>query len=514
MKVTGERINETMVVSVELSAGLSCAWNWKILTPCHLDLLTQANFDILIASEPQEIISRPSNIFLSVASQQELGINTPISCWFVFHFPLTIQRHVVGLKTVSFNKTKVTLWVFGPGWVLKSRSSHWLNPQNPFLLFNEIAWPYLQLQFFMQFELVYCVWLQLQNSLSPVGIVHPLSWNRRRFPRRQNVNSPVWHLVAAAKNSSCVTEKSSRYHKFLSEMLFRHQRMIPFRNRYKVRPGGEAAAGTRTQDPELGLSLFMCCSISGIKVSLRHDTAPNSSLLRVIRPRGFCCSAMLTLAFEMSSMAAAPRGLGEHYWQQLICRFLFLNSREGLLWSCSRNLEISGGAAKFFRLLKFPKSSPTSFNSLYFWHSFRNPVVVIVNTFSENEPESDQTFPSSTSFSDTKIFSTDGFITHSGVSVPEEMWVKTAPHKLYCIPLQVISGGGVMNNDRFGAQKDKRCEWERKEIKRRNFFFSSFQMIVSCHSNPLRPFPHMCRYQASDARGQKKRCQGVKMIWD
>lgn len=93
-----------MVVSVDVSAGLSCAWSCKILTPCYLDLLTQANFDILIASEPQEIISRPSNIFLTVVSQQELRINTLISCWFVFHFPLTIQRHIVGLKTVSFNK--------------------------------------------------------------------------------------------------------------------------------------------------------------------------------------------------------------------------------------------------------------------------------------------------------------------------------------------------------------------------------------------------------------------------
>lgn len=154
---TGKKINETMVVSADLLAGLSCAGNWKILTPCHPDLLTPANFDILIASEPQEIISRPSNIFLTVVSQQELRINTLISCWFVFHFPLTIQRRAVELKTVSFNKSKVTLWVFGPGWVLKSRSSHWLNPQNSFLLFNEIAWPYLQC--FMQFELVYCVWL-------------------------------------------------------------------------------------------------------------------------------------------------------------------------------------------------------------------------------------------------------------------------------------------------------------------------------------------------------------------
>lgn len=167
-----------MVASVGLSAGLSCAWNWKILTPCHLDLLTQANSDILIACEPQEIISRPPNIFLTVVSQQELRINTLISCWFALHFPLTIQRRIVGLKTVSFNKTKVTLWVFGPGWVLKSRSSHWLNPPNLFLLFNEMAWPYLQLQFFMPFELVYCVWLQLQNSLSSVGVVRPLSWNR------------------------------------------------------------------------------------------------------------------------------------------------------------------------------------------------------------------------------------------------------------------------------------------------------------------------------------------------
>lgn len=75
-----------MVASVDLAAGLLCAWNRKILTPCHLDLLTRANFDILIASEPQEIISRPSNIFLTVVSQQELRINTLISCWFVFHF--------------------------------------------------------------------------------------------------------------------------------------------------------------------------------------------------------------------------------------------------------------------------------------------------------------------------------------------------------------------------------------------------------------------------------------------
>lgn len=86
-----------------------CAWNRKILTPCHIDLLTQANFDILIASKPQEIISRPSNIFLTVVSQQEIRINTLISCWFVLHFPLTIQRHIDGLKTVTFNKAKVTL---------------------------------------------------------------------------------------------------------------------------------------------------------------------------------------------------------------------------------------------------------------------------------------------------------------------------------------------------------------------------------------------------------------------
>lgn len=43
-----------------------------------------------------------------------------------------------------------------------------------------------------------------------------------------------------------------------------------------------------------------------------------------------------------------------------------------------------------------------------------------MNAFVENELQSHHTFPSSTSFVDAKIFSTDGFIIHSGVSVPEE----------------------------------------------------------------------------------------------
>lgn len=98
----------------------------------------------------------------------------------------------------------------------------------------------------MQFELVYCVWLQLQNSLSHVGIIHPLSWNSHRFPkRRQNVHSHIWHLVAAA--TSCVTEKSSWCHNSCQRCF------LGIKGWYKVsteghqasRPGGKAAPGPR-----------------------------------------------------------------------------------------------------------------------------------------------------------------------------------------------------------------------------------------------------------------------------
>lgn len=57
------------------------------------------------------------------------------------------------------------------------------------------------------------------------------------------------------------------------------------------------------------------------------------SFLWVILLWGFCCSTMLTLASETSSLAAADGGVSqrdrtlhqhvEHYWRQLICRFLF-----------------------------------------------------------------------------------------------------------------------------------------------------------------------------------------------
>lgn len=104
--------------------------------------------------------------------------------------------------------------------------------------------------------------------------------------------------------------------------------------------GGSRLLGV-SKNPRSGLfSFFMGCSISEITVTFGHDTVPNSLFSSLLglplhghsASGGFCCSAMLALASKMSSLAAADGGVSqreralqqhvEHYWQQLICKFL------------------------------------------------------------------------------------------------------------------------------------------------------------------------------------------------